>query len=174
MSRYGALFTSLGLNPAQITRFEDIIMQGDGFGSSGGGDMLQFQIGPTHASDSEIQAQLQAFLGDSGYAQYQHYAQMMPAHEMTTQMASALYFSDSPLTADQAAQLTQAYADTMASGMKGDQAKASLLQKAQAALAPAQFAALNDIFQEKQFNSELSRAMKQQAGAAGDPSKIAP
>ena len=162
LSRYGALFTTLGLTPTQITQFEDIIMQGEGWGPvpSPTGP-LQLQVGPTHANDAEIESQLQTLLGDADYAKTQQFVQMMPAHMLTTQLASALYFTDSPLTAGQADQLKQIYAATAAGGTGGGQSSVSLLRQAQGVLSPEQFAALTGIVQQEQFDAALSREVRQ-------------
>jgi hypothetical protein len=137
VARYGALFEALGLNPAQVGQFEDIIMQRETLGMP----TMIYQVGPTAATPAQVESQLQAFLGPAGYSEYQGYMQTMAIHQANAELASALYYTDSPLSGGQASQLEQTFGTAMASGLNGPQSWSATFSKAEAILAAPQLAA---------------------------------
>lgn len=54
-----------------------------------------------------IEAELRSTLGPDGFKAFQQYSAMIPERNVTDQLASQLYYTDEPLTAQQANQLAQ-------------------------------------------------------------------
>ncbi len=108
---YFPLYLELGLDDVQAAAFEEI-MSSNGAGGSYGAGM----VGPTKLTLrpfpklplAEREARLRALLGDTGFVRFKTYEDSNLAPAM--QVASSLYFTDTPLTTDQATQLTAIFA----------------------------------------------------------------
>jgi len=113
---FSDFFVATGMSPTEIKQFEDLYIQhvqaGFGISQQGG---FQFAASPTPQNAySDLQSEIQAFLGPAVYAQYQDYVATLPARIMTNVLAAAVYDTDSPLTAAQAGELQQLYRQAMA------------------------------------------------------------
>ncbi len=102
-TRFGQLFTSLHLTPAQIDRFLAIMRssstQAFPFGPQG--QLLMLRTGEDIPFDQRM-AQLKAVLGADGYQQYVQFNRGIPSRSVVTQVARDLAFSETPLTTEQA------------------------------------------------------------------------
>lgn len=58
-------------------------------------------------ADEQLRAEMTAILGDDGYRQLKDFERRAPARDLVDGLAGVLAFTDSPLTANQADQLTQ-------------------------------------------------------------------
>jgi RNA polymerase sigma factor (sigma-70 family) len=102
--RYAALYSQLGLTGDQIRQMEVLLRQQDGnFGRMLQDGMATFSVSPEIVDD--LPAELTALLGYAGYQQFDAYRQTLLARSETSNLASLLVTSDSPLTASQAQQL---------------------------------------------------------------------
>ena len=113
--RFGPLYRKLGLNSQQITDFEaaldeqqqvidDAINAARAQGLSPNEPRLGQLIEPTINAQQD---KLRAILGDSGFAEYKTYKKTAAYRASADSLASALYYTGAPLTAEQADQLTQ-------------------------------------------------------------------
>ncbi len=121
-TRYGPLFRRLGLNPAQIGQFEDIMIKREETEM----DLMaaaQAQHLPPDSpelatlrkqSEDETTAAAAALLGPADYAQWQGYERTAGVRGVVQNFAGAAVLEAMPLTAQQADQLTQILAETSA------------------------------------------------------------
>lgn len=145
-AQYRDLFAALGLGPAQIERFQDIEMNatrrivGEYF----------MDVGGQQSSAQEHREQLRDLLGEAGLQQYRDYGKSAPARALVTQLASALYFTETPLTAAQADQLKQMILAAPREDLPGLDGLGweEVLPKAQSLLSAGQYAALQDMHQQ--------------------------
>jgi len=164
LARYGALFDALGLSADQAREFEDVKMQLERFSTGS----LQFDVSTAFASEDQVDSQLHDLLGDAGYQQYQTYQTMMPAHQLMADLAGAMYFTSTPLTAVQAAQLKQIVADhtadtpgtssVLVQGIVGGIPWKTLLAKAPEVLSTAQLPFLTNAYQQALFQESAEEA----------------
>jgi len=119
-------------------------------------------------SEDEKTAQLQALLGPQGFEQFREATRQAPLRTLVTQLAASSYYTPSPVTADQAAQLQSLLAALSADYQDGGTANASsvnwdqALAQAQAFLSPSQLAILARLQQQAVANQALA-----QTGAFG-------
>lgn len=106
--KYGALYRKLGLTLDQIDRFEKLLQENSslGFSSSAGGNVT-FDFATHRYSQAEQEAQMREALGEANYAQFREYARTSVARARTTDLAGALYYTDSTLSAEQARRVEQ-------------------------------------------------------------------
>jgi hypothetical protein len=130
--RYGPLFLSLRLTPAQIEKFRAIQAaygaRGADIAAAGDTQNLSFEdpalVALRKQSEDQLAADRLALLGDAGYRQFQEYERTMPARGLAHGLATALAFSD-PLSAQQAEQLTLALAQASPAYATGGAAQLS-------------------------------------------------
>lgn len=106
---YGALYRKLGLTLDQIDRFEKLLRETStlGFGDSAGGN-IAFDFATNKYSRTEQEARFrEALISETNYAQYLEYSRTRVARLRTTELASALYYTDSALTPEQAQRVEQ-------------------------------------------------------------------
>ena len=114
-ARYGPFYKSAGLTPAQIEQFEKVmtvyaqasidvptvaVAQGLQKNDPAVATLMR------QALDQKTQ-DLRAVLGGASYDELQQFERTRSMRDIATSLASELYYTDSPLTADQADQLTQ-------------------------------------------------------------------
>lgn len=98
--QYRPLFRSLRLTPEQIERMKDLLAQGVGsMITVGDGERVIYRTDGDH---STAMAELRQLLGEEGFRQYQEYDRLvLPAWQMTIQVAGALFDTEAPLTSAQ-------------------------------------------------------------------------
>jgi RNA polymerase sigma factor (sigma-70 family) len=150
-ARYGPFYRSVGLTPAQIEQFEKVmavfaqasidvptvaVAQGLQKNDPAVATLMQ------QALDQKTQ-DLRAVLGGSSYDELQQYERTRSMRDVATSLASELYYTDTPLTADQADQLTQ-IVDASRGSQKGPVNWDFIVARAQskAVLSPPQLAVL--------------------------------
>src|SRR6185295_17918543 len=96
---YGPLFQELGLSPSQIAVFQDLVRGTIFFGAWGPNQQfLEFDVSPDTPRD-DLPRRLRELLGEEGYSRYLEYNGTTRARELTAQMGSRLFFSETPLSA---------------------------------------------------------------------------
>jgi len=111
---FGPLLQAAGLSPDQVQRAEYLIGQKETF--EGYGPEIAFGATPGSQAYSDIEAELKQTLGTAGVAAMDNY-------EITRSiggLAGTLYDTDTPLSADQASQLTQVLVSTNRGIAAGD------------------------------------------------------
>lgn len=112
--RYGPLYQKLGLSAQQIADFESALIEKqqlihDARFSAMNQGMSLNDPSLAKVFESPLKAmkdKLTAILGEDGYTQYDAYKNTASARSTADNLASSLYYTDSPLTADQADKLT--------------------------------------------------------------------
>ena len=155
---YGRLYRKLGLSPQQIADFEGaLIEQMDGFIDAAAAVQSQgisvsdpsvTQL-PTPASVHDADATVRRALGAAGYDEYMAYNRAGMGRSAADSLAKDLFYTDAPLTADQADRLTQAIVANTTSaprtglvGPAGSTNWTAVFNQAQAILAPPQLETL--------------------------------
>ena len=200
---YGPLFKSLNLSTDQIARFGDLLMQReqqalDIAGAVPGalnsnfsdgqwftGSLTLSVGGPAGSADAQAAAKLmqqakQGFqhaatdlLGPDGYGQLATFERARPMRGVVDDVAGSLATSSSPLTPDQANQLTQLLAGASASYAKGRTATLSpidwdqVLQQAPGVLSPPQVASLNQVIGMRHAQDQLRDLIRATTAPAG-------
>ena len=104
--RYGALYKSLGLTPAQIVQFQALMLDNMTLSINRDAGFLTLNPG-NEMSQEEIQSQLSQLLGPEGLPYYFGQSRTRRSQTLTAEVAGALAPTDSALTPDQANQLTE-------------------------------------------------------------------
>jgi len=132
VARYGALFRALALSPAEIGKFQDILIKRDEQNmdltairqSQGLSDQDATVMKLQNENDAEYQAAQQALLGETRYRQLQDYERTTYVREMVNGWAGgAVVEARLPFTAPQAEQLIQVLANTSSSYRNGGAVK---------------------------------------------------
>jgi len=169
-ARYGALFKALNLSPAQLDAFRrimDAAAQPMNLMVPAG----QYALSPSaeHLSEDQKNAQLQDLLGPQGFQQYLDATRLAPLRGLVAQLAAASYYTPTPLTADQGAQLQSllaAQSSTYADGGVANPGSVDWNQamtQAKGILSPSQLASLGLLQQQTAANQNLATA----AGVSG-------
>ena len=119
-TRYGPLFRQLGLAPAQIAKFEDIMIKREENNMDLMAAAQAQHLSPGSAafmtlqqqSEDEMAAAQAALLGPADHAQWQDYERSVGVRGVVQNFAGAAVLEAIPLSAEQAEQLTQILAGT--------------------------------------------------------------
>jgi RNA polymerase sigma factor (sigma-70 family) len=154
-SRFLPLYQELSLTPAQIERFEQIQIETEGIGAQ---DML---LRPgTGMTGDEMRRQTRELLGDSGFAKYSEEVGKISARVLATDLAAALYFTETPLSAAQARE----FVDTVFAldRQRGSPAAYrdwdELIAKLQGVLLPRQLSAVDALRQQEAYQQAVLQA----------------
>lgn len=198
---YGPLFKSLNLSPDQVSRFADLELQREEQKLDIGGAVptalrssfsdgqwftgsLSLAVGGT-AGDPDTQAAAKllqqanqdfqdaaaALLGPDGYGQLVAYERSLPMRGVVDDVAGSLATS-SPLSPEQANQLTQILAEASSSYSKGRTASLSpidwdqALQQASGVLSPPQMTSLNQVIAMRYAQDHLRNLIKSVTGTS--------
>ena len=132
VAKYGALFRTLALSPAEIGKFQDILIKRDEQNmdltairqSQGLSDQDATVLKLQNENDAEYQAAQQALLGETRYRQLQDYERTIYVREMVNGWAGgAVVEVRMPFTTPQAEQLIQVLANTSSSYRNGGAVK---------------------------------------------------
>ena len=106
--KWAALYQSLRFTPAQIEQFQVLMRANRAIAPSLGSDgKILFLPTGDDMSTGKVDSRLRDLLGDDGLRKCQEFGLLIPARELTAQVAGALCFTVTPLTAEQSAQLVQ-------------------------------------------------------------------
>ncbi|MDE3084689.1 MAG: hypothetical protein KGJ37_05655 [Verrucomicrobiota bacterium] len=188
-SSYAGLFKQLGLTPAQLDQFKNLLVEKQ----SAARDVLTAarEQGLDFRTDrdavkqlldqanAEIDNNIRSTLGDSAYAQYKNYEQTLPQRNIVNQLQQSLSYTSAPLTDDQANQLIQILANNASSSnansmrmifgpqgvtFGGQQSKITdqTIAQAQGVLSPAQIDALKQLQQQQQAQAKIRSLIRTQ------------
>jgi RNA polymerase sigma factor (sigma-70 family) len=184
-SRYdfAPLMQSLRLTPQQIEAVVDAAEFGGGlyFGNAANDFAITLSLSGEAGESPRRQAEsrVRAVLGEEAFRQYEELKRIRPATQTVAELAGNLYWSDAPLTAPQAEQLTKLLAGSSGEFANGRPVEAAKLDwnqvtsGARTILADAQFSALQDLRRQTAYHQAMGRAQsearRQQAAAAAAP-----
>jgi RNA polymerase sigma factor (sigma-70 family) len=164
---YGAFFKAAGLTPAQIETFQALMLARDEngylFATSNGpkGKVLQFPAS-TDVPFGEVESRLRALLGEGGYAKLEEYRHILEGRQYTTQMAGALCFTETPLSAEQAGRLVESISTVHWQTKAPNPFETywdTVMSKAQSVLSPPQWAVLEGIRTQERIREAMRVAM---------------
>jgi len=168
IKNYARLFSSLGLSPAQIDQFLDLMVQSQaGLWWNSARQEPIAEFGLADLTKDEREAKLRALLGDDGYRQYQEFDRTNTARRFAAQVGEAMYFTATPLTADQAGALVQILSQNSSDYQKGRSVSLSsvnwdaALEHARTVMTESQLAAFAGLRDQNQFQQELNQAMNE-------------
>jgi Sigma-70, region 4 len=169
--RYGPLFKTLELNPAQMEQLQALQLEMSGaFGPPLGenGEVLLLRSGMGVKSD-EVTRVLRAILGEEGFRKYVDYERLSSGRMFTEQIAGALSFTDRPLTTSQADELTKVIASSQ-TAKNASQARRfdwdAIMAKAGGILEPSQLTALDGMRAQDEFQQAFNGFRASQAAPA--------
>jgi len=191
---YAPLFKMLNLTPQQLEQFKNLMVQKQQAlmdaaqaardqGINPRTDPEAFQDAITQAQ-AAVDSQIQAALGDAGFAQYQQYQQTLPQRTTVTSLQQSLSYTQTPLTDDQASQLIGILAQTSppannnggnglaaafgrgAGGGGGAQVSDQAITLAQGFLSAPQVQALQQLQQQQQVQKQMQQLMRASRQAA--------
>ena len=179
--RYGQLYRELQLTPEQIARFEKIqtelkqaladvwtLAANQGLPISGP-DVTRL----THEPTEQARKNLEALLGGTGLAKFNKYEDGNATRELVASLAGNVYYSDTPLTADQGSALTAlitANTETKKIPMRAEGANTiytvrketnwdSVTAQASGLLSSSQLIALKQLAEQKRLNTEMQKIL---------------
>ena len=117
--RYGPLLQRLGLTPDQTEKFNDLMAEHTArlldlkltARAQGITEPDQANATLIQQADERLSAAQLDLLGDAGYQQLQEYERTLPVREQAGMLAGALALTDTPLSTQQAEQITQIIAN---------------------------------------------------------------
>jgi RNA polymerase sigma factor (sigma-70 family) len=146
---YGPLIRELGLTPAQTEEFLELLREGSGMSGAFGpyGKSLFIAAGDGWR-EGDFGERLRALLGWDGAKKFSDFYGVQLARTTAVQLASALLFTDTPLTSDQASRVTQIMTETQPPSRQGQPREldwAAIEARASSVLSPAQLVALGGL-----------------------------
>jgi hypothetical protein len=189
--RYASLFKNLNLTPDQLEQFKNLLVQKQQAMQDARAAAIQQGLNPrtdpqgfqqaVQSAQAAVDTQIQATLGDAGFAQYQQYQQTLPQRTTVTAVQQSLSYSQTPLTDDQANQLIQLMAQNSSGngggggggrgGFGGQQEgapiTAAVITQAQSILSAPQVQALQQVQQQQQAQQQMQRLIRASAGSNG-------
>lgn len=181
-AEYAELIAMLGLNEAERERFLAILATGIRriVGEH------QLSLADTDVSGAEITRQLRELLGEPRYQQYREFRSSAVLRGVTHELTRSLYFTPTPLTPAQAAELKNIVARAVADPALGPKYTGSvwpyiprpvwerIVTDARVTLAEPQLEALRELQQRSQFfhaQTEASKAYRAAQAAGKQPGK---
>ncbi len=183
--RFAALFKQLNLSPAQLDSFKNLLVERQtvamdiyatardkGLDPNTNRDEIKKLIAD---SRTEVDQNIKAALGDTGYQQYQNYQNTQSQRAVVSQLDQRLSYSATPLTSAQSDFLVKALsAPTTAGnaatdtggggppwgGRDGAPITDAVIQQAKNVLVPDQIIALQQIQAEQQAQQKLGQLMR--------------
>ena len=181
--RYADLFRLLKLNPAELDRLKNLLVEkrnsfrdvmaaarSEGINMRENRDELRNLQAQAQA---EIDASIRDLLGPAGFNQFQQYEQTLPQRNLVTQLDQRLSYSAAPLNDQQSEQLVKILAETSSnrSGRRGPEITDDAVNRAAAVLTPAQKAALQQLQTEQQMQRELQDRSRRQRTVPAAPAR---
>jgi hypothetical protein len=163
--KFGPLFRTLNLTPDQIDKFESLESQHEeaqidimATASAQGMPFSDPIVAALMSQENgQYQAAQQALLGDTGYQQLQQFNRMAPVMGIVDTVAVSVALTPTPLTGAQSDRLAQILANASSQFQSGGPATPATINwpatlgQAQAILSPAQFAALEGVYDGNQI-----------------------
>jgi hypothetical protein len=157
-SRCYTLYAELHLSPEQIARLEDLLIEREGlsFNTPETGP-LSLKPG-TGLSREDVERGVRELLGEDGYRRYRETGRASGAQQLTSMLASSLYFTSDPLTAQQADDLGQVIV-RLDTTRKNDGVRDwdALSERAKSILSAQQLAALNNLRAQEEFGFAMKK-----------------
>ena len=166
---YHRLYQELGMTDAQVEAFEQIMIGGVSTTYGAGTDTVTLDAAPAMPW-AEKEQRIRQLLGERDFQRFDEF-QRSPQDSRIVQLASALYFTDTPLTAEQGAQLQKVLAECNRTGRDQLPAEywATVRGQAAAFLSEPQLAALRGFQADDEFN--FAREQNQRLRTTTNPTR---
>ena len=163
--QFGPFFKARGFTAEQIETFTNAMQGGAGVFRSvpdAEGKLMVLSTPSWGDADKrrEENAQLMALLGPDGIRELQGYIPQLPARRLAAQLASALYFTPTPLTTEQANQFVRVVSEATPrdSARSGANDWNAVLTRAQGVLLEPQLATLARFQAQERYNTAMNQA----------------
>ncbi len=171
--QYAPMYRALGFSPEQIRRWEAFTGAGTTMGADLGNGRVVSLPYPDRPAGSNRDQQMQEMLGAEWPRRLEEFGSIAAARGVAADVAGSLYFTDTPLAAEQVDRLVQILVESQ---NRGPKARASaydwnaVIAKADAVLTAPQVAVLAGKRATDQFQQALNRPRAPAAGPATNPS----
>jgi hypothetical protein len=186
-ARYATLFKKLNLNPAELEKFKDLLVERQSARMDVMNAARESGLNPrdnrdelrklTEEAQAEVDANIKVALGETRFDQYQNYETTQPQRTVISQLDQRLSYTSTPLNSTQSEFLVNALAasnapaaDQGAPGNWGGPGRTAItddvIQRAQSILTPDQLAALKQLQAEQQAQQQVRELMRAGAGGA--------
>ena len=167
--QYAPMYRSLGWTEEQIRRFEETRGRGHTMGyPTGNGKSMSMPNGAKYEA-AEYQNDLKAAVGgEANMRRYSEFIRVAQARGVAADVASALYFTDTPLTPEQADHVVQILVNSRNSGPAAKTAAYdwnAVMAKSEGILSAAQL----EVFAAKRARDLFDNALNRASGATGKP-----
>lgn len=171
---YASFYRKLGLSPGQIEQFENLMAQRAASTLDIDAAIRGLGLDPADAvanelrkrEDEQFQSAMRALIGDAAYVQFQEREATAPVRGLVSRVAEAVYYTDTPLAAEQAARLTEIVIrhnphlqnpeeKWRRDGIDWD----ATIAEARGVLAPGQLAAWQGLIADERLSSEAIRRL---------------
>jgi hypothetical protein len=137
--RYGSLYRELGLEPAQLARFEELLTEKQLIKSDASISSRQEGLtanGPSASArgaaiadaQSGVDSEIRTLLGDDGYAKYDEFEETYGMRETVQNLQTELKYTAEPLTDNQAEKLVGLWYSAAHAGSEGGDSSGPLAQ----------------------------------------------
>lgn len=152
---YTELYRDLGLTPQQSEALGEILRSSIFFGSWGPrGQYLELHVGEQRTPE-EREARIAELIGEEGLKRYRRSHREVAGRQLSAQVGSILFFSDTPLTATQSSQLARVVAATRDG--QGNAYWHAIVQRAGEFMSPAQVEAVRRLGMRTMMEEAASR-----------------
>jgi RNA polymerase sigma factor (sigma-70 family) len=155
--QWSGFYESVGLTRDQIATFQSLLRANRSMAYS---EPRYLRLTSDPLPIAEQQSRLRELLGTDGYRKYQDYVQSLPTREFVAQLAGALAFTPTPLTAAEFDQFSAKIAGAVKIGPTGPQYDWETISAgAEGVLSPEQRAAVDSLRAQAAFDQEFSRVL---------------
>ena len=167
--QYAPMYRSLGWTEEQIRRFEETRGRGHTMGTLGLTGKSMSMPNGAKLDPAEFGNDLTAAVGgDENMRRYSEFSRVAQARGVAADVASALYFTDTPLTAEQADHIVQILVNSRNSGPAAKTTAYdwnAVMAKSEGILSAAQL----EVFAAKRARDLFNNALNRASGATGNP-----
>lgn len=165
--RFTPMYRALNWTKEQISSFEETLGRGSGMGarSFGGKNMTLFTA--SAADNADFGRRLDEVLGgEDGMRSYKEFNRIGDARKVAADVANALYFTDTPLTPEQADHVVQILVNSRNSGLAAKTSAydwSAVMTKSEGILSAPQL----EVFAAKRANDLFQKALNRTSDATG-------
>lgn len=171
-ARYQKLYQELGLTDTQVDAFEQIMISGisSTYGAMNKNETVTLDAAPAMPGHEQDE-RLRQLLGERGFQRLEEFQRSSQGSFPVVQLASSLYFTDTPLTAGQGAQLQRVLTKCSRAGRDQLPAEywAAVRAQAGAFLSEPQLVALRGLQANDEYN--FAREQNQRLRTAAGPAR---
>ena len=166
--QYAPMYRALGWTDEQIRRFEDVRSRGHTMGTLGSTGKVMSMPNGAKIDPAEYQRDFKTAVGgEENIRRYSEFSRVAQARGVAADVASALYFTDTPLTPAQADHVVQVLVDSRNSGAAAKQSQydwSAVIAKSEGILSAAQL----EVFAAKRAGDLFQKALNRTSAETGN------